>query len=91
MTNSQLASLSCNKAPLWGLRPALYYCQTVAGLLMCNSDTETNWLTVFMEIFSVYSKNYKRHINTLCGWNAVSLNVKAGGACNYHSDLIVCE
>jgi hypothetical protein len=27
-------SLSWNKAPIWGLRPDLYYCQTVAGLLM---------------------------------------------------------
>jgi hypothetical protein len=30
----QSASLSWNKAPFWGLRPDLYYCQTVAGLLM---------------------------------------------------------
>jgi hypothetical protein len=27
----QSASLSWNKAPIWGLRPDLYYCQTVAG------------------------------------------------------------
>jgi hypothetical protein len=27
-------SLSWNKAPVWGLRPDFYYCQTVAGLLM---------------------------------------------------------
>jgi hypothetical protein len=27
-------SLSLNKAPIRGLRPDLYYCQTVAGLLM---------------------------------------------------------
>jgi hypothetical protein len=30
----QSASLSWNKAPIWGLRPDLYYCPTVAGLLM---------------------------------------------------------
>jgi hypothetical protein len=48
----QSASLSWNKAPIWGLRPDLYYCQTIAGLLMwgalsaspplrvCNPD---NW------------------------------------------------
>jgi hypothetical protein len=30
----QLASLSWNKARICGLRPDLYYCQTVAGLLM---------------------------------------------------------
>jgi hypothetical protein len=33
-TDGQLASLSWNKAPIWGLRPYFYYCQTVAGLLM---------------------------------------------------------
>jgi hypothetical protein len=33
-TDGQSASLSCNKAPIWGLRPDLDYCQTVAGLLM---------------------------------------------------------
>jgi hypothetical protein len=32
-TDGQSASLSWNKAPIWGLRPDLYYCQTVAGLL----------------------------------------------------------
>jgi hypothetical protein len=34
MTNGQLTSLSWNKAPIWGLEPNFYYCQTVAGLLM---------------------------------------------------------
>jgi hypothetical protein len=33
-TDGQSASLSWNKAPVWGLRPHFYYCQTVAGLLM---------------------------------------------------------
>jgi hypothetical protein len=33
-TDVQSASLSRNKAPVWGLRPGIYYCQTVAGLLM---------------------------------------------------------
>jgi hypothetical protein len=33
-TGGQSASLSWNKAPIWGLRPDFYYCQTVAGLLM---------------------------------------------------------
>jgi hypothetical protein len=34
MTDGQLASLSWNKAPIWGLRADLYYCPTVAGFLM---------------------------------------------------------
>jgi hypothetical protein len=33
-TDVQSASLSWNKAPIWGLRPDFYYCQAVAGLLM---------------------------------------------------------
>jgi hypothetical protein len=32
-TDDQSASLSWNKAPIWGLRPDLYYCMTFAGLL----------------------------------------------------------
>jgi hypothetical protein len=33
-TDSQPASLSWNKAPIWGLRPDLDYCLSVAGLLV---------------------------------------------------------
>jgi hypothetical protein len=33
-TDGQSASLSWYKAPIWGLRPTFYYCQTVAGFLM---------------------------------------------------------
>jgi hypothetical protein len=33
-TDGQSASLSWNKAPIWGLRPDFYYYQTVVGLLM---------------------------------------------------------
>jgi hypothetical protein len=33
-TDGQSASLSGNKAPIWGLRQNLYYCLTVAGLLI---------------------------------------------------------
>jgi hypothetical protein len=33
-TDSQSASPSWNKAPVWGLRPDFYYHRTVAGLLM---------------------------------------------------------
>jgi hypothetical protein len=34
MTDGQSASLSWNKEPICDLRPDLYYCQTVADLLM---------------------------------------------------------
>jgi hypothetical protein len=42
-TDGQSASLSWNKAPFWGLRPDLDYCQTVEGLLMWDvlSDERT--------------------------------------------------
>jgi hypothetical protein len=33
-TDGQSVSLSWNKAPIWGLRPDFYYCQTVSGFLM---------------------------------------------------------
>jgi hypothetical protein len=33
-TDGQPASLSCTKALIWGIRPDIYSCQTVAGLLM---------------------------------------------------------
>jgi hypothetical protein len=32
-TDDLSANLSWNKAPIWGLRPDFYYCQTIAGLL----------------------------------------------------------
>jgi hypothetical protein len=43
-TDGQSASLSWNEAPIWGLRPDLYYYQTVAGLLMWGalSDERTD-------------------------------------------------
>jgi hypothetical protein len=33
-TDGHSASLSWNKAPVWGLQPDLYYCETVAGLFV---------------------------------------------------------
>jgi hypothetical protein len=33
MTDGQLASLSWNKTPIWGLHSLFYYCQAVVGLL----------------------------------------------------------
>jgi hypothetical protein len=39
-TDDQLASLSWCQAPIWGLRPNFYYCQTVAWLLMWGSVSD---------------------------------------------------
>jgi hypothetical protein len=43
-TDGQSASLSWNKAPIWGLRPDFYNCQAVAGLLIWGalSDESTS-------------------------------------------------
>jgi hypothetical protein len=43
MTDGQSASLSWNKAPIWGLHPDFYNCQTLARLLMWSvlSDERT--------------------------------------------------
>jgi hypothetical protein len=43
-TDCQSASLSWKKAPIWGLRPNSYYCQTVAGFLIWGalSDERTS-------------------------------------------------
>jgi hypothetical protein len=39
-TDGQSASLSRNKAPIWGLRPDFHYCQTVADLLMSGAVSD---------------------------------------------------
>jgi hypothetical protein len=39
-TDGPSASLSWNKAPVWGLRSDFYYCQTVAGLLIWGALSE---------------------------------------------------
>jgi hypothetical protein len=43
-TDGESVTLSWNKAPIWGLRPDFYYCQTGAGLLMWGalSDERTD-------------------------------------------------
>jgi hypothetical protein len=46
--DGQSASLSCNKPPIWGLRPDFYYCQTVAGLLMSRALSDERARLSFM-------------------------------------------
>jgi hypothetical protein len=59
-TDGQSASLSWNKAPIWGLRPDFYYCQTVAGLLMWGilSDEKTGLL--FTIAADPHQRNHSR-------------------------------
>jgi hypothetical protein len=42
---------------------------------------------LFGETVAVYRENHTEHTDTLCGQNAESLNVEAGGTYSYHSDL----
>jgi hypothetical protein len=48
-TDGQSASLSWNKAAIWGLRPDSYYCQSVAGFLkwgaLCDERTGLSFTT----------------------------------------------
>jgi hypothetical protein len=53
-TDGESASLSWNKAPIWGLWPDFYYCRTVAGLLMWGRAPRLHLLlpTCFMRFFA---------------------------------------
>jgi hypothetical protein len=44
-TDGQSASLSWNKASIWGLRPDFYCCQTVAGLMWGTLSDERTGLS----------------------------------------------
>jgi hypothetical protein len=49
MTDSQSASLSWNKAPIWGLRPDINYCLTITVLFLWDalSDEKTGLSFVY--------------------------------------------
>jgi hypothetical protein len=56
-TYGQSASLSWNKAPIWGLRTDFYYCQTFAGLLMwgtLSDESRVCSLLLLLVLASVY-------------------------------------
>jgi hypothetical protein len=50
LSTVQSASLSWNKAPIWGLRPDLYYCQTGAGLLMWGALSDERTVLSFATV-----------------------------------------
>jgi hypothetical protein len=57
MIDGQSASLSWNKAPIWGLRPDFHYCQTIAGLLIWGalSDERTDLSFTMYNIQYIYT------------------------------------
>jgi hypothetical protein len=71
-TDDQSASLSWNKVPIWGLRPDLYYCLTVAGLLKWGtlSDERTGLsfarVTAVISLLPVYTIYILHVIKLIC-------------------------
>jgi hypothetical protein len=64
-TDGQPASLSWNKAPFWDLRPDIYYCLTVAGLLIWSalSDESTSLSFTLLLAFAsavIFGSEYRR-------------------------------
>jgi hypothetical protein len=68
MTVGQSASLSWNEAPIWGLRPDLYYCMTVEGLSFARVTVSSNKSVVSMYNlhFHVIKYMYIQHMQGLC-------------------------
>jgi hypothetical protein len=67
-TDGQSASISWNKAPTWDVRPDLYYCMTVAGLLMWDalSDERTSLLFARVTVSSSKSVVSMYNLHFIC-------------------------
>jgi hypothetical protein len=81
-TDGQSASLSWTKAHIYGLRPDLYYCQTVAGLLMWGALLRGRVCrlpqsTVSSKYMSVVSTIYILHV-IKCIYNIHKASVSPG-------------
>jgi hypothetical protein len=61
------ASLSLNKAPIWDLRPDLYYSQTVAGLLMWGSVSDERTVLSFT---TAADPRQRSHSRVRVPWNS---------------------
>jgi hypothetical protein len=80
-TDDQSASLSWNKAPIWGLRPDFHYCQTIAGLLyrLGADSIEKHVHCLAMDVYPIVEYSLPRDVLTgqlasngclsLVGWN----------------------
>jgi hypothetical protein len=56
-TDDQSASLSWNKAPIWGLRPDFHYLQTIGGLLIWGalSDDRTGLSFTMNNMYNTFT------------------------------------
>jgi hypothetical protein len=83
-TDGQSASLSWNKAPIWGLRQDLYYCRTAAGFLMWGalSDERTGLslskVTVSSNKSVVSMYNLHLMLFNICIYNIYRASVSPG-------------
>jgi hypothetical protein len=59
-TDGQSASLSWNKALIWGLRPDFYYCQAVTGLLMWGALSDERTGLSFTSAAGPRQRSYSR-------------------------------
>jgi hypothetical protein len=59
-TDGSSARLSWNKAPIWGLRPDFYYCQTVGGLLMWDALSDERTGLSFTIAAGARQRSYSR-------------------------------
>jgi hypothetical protein len=66
-TDGQSANLYWNKAPIWGLRPDFYYCQTVASLLLWSalSDKRTG-----LSLTTAAGPRQRRHCRVRVSWDS---------------------
>jgi hypothetical protein len=60
MTNGQSASLSWNKAPISGLWPNFYYCQTFAGVLMWGALSDERMGLLFTIAAGPHQRSHAR-------------------------------
>jgi hypothetical protein len=59
-TDGKSASLSWNKAPIWGLRPEFCYCQTVTGLLIWGALSDERTGLSFTIADGPYQRSHSR-------------------------------
>jgi hypothetical protein len=65
-TDGQSASLSWNKAPIWGLRPDFYYCQTVTCLLMLGALSDERMGRLFT---IAAGPRHSSHFRVMVSWD----------------------
>jgi hypothetical protein len=67
--DGQSASLSWNKAPIWGLRRDLYYCQTVRGLSMWGVLSDERTGLSFTIAAGTRQRSHSR-VRVPCDWRS---------------------